>query len=286
MVTDCTKREWVAEKLSTAFGKMGSFRVVVEKASEKTRTEFKVSSVILSSWSEVFEKMMLHEFEEQTQGQVVIKDFSSHAMEVFLRFLYSGTLNVDVQTLVEVMVIADKYQVPELSRHCNDLLHIQLSSNAWDIFIAADSFRLDALREAAFNAVLMCPKRVLQERPAVSDELVHEVLGSDFLCLSDEELLDLLMEWKEADEGHISKRDLIEKYVCLENVSGEKIKTMLLTPELQFLKSACRSYCRVTRSDSGESSLSINRILKADYYADQLGDTFTSATIDLSRLEV
>ena len=32
----------VAEKLSTAFGKMGSFRVVVEKASEKTRTEFKV----------------------------------------------------------------------------------------------------------------------------------------------------------------------------------------------------------------------------------------------------
>lgn len=83
----------------------------------------------------------------------------------------------------------------------------------------------------------MCPKRALQERPAVSDELVHEVLGSDFLCLSDEELLDLLMEWKEADEGHISKRDLIEKYVCLENVSGEKIKTMLLTPELQFLKS-------------------------------------------------
>lgn len=40
-------------------------------------------------------------------------------MEVFLRFLYSGTLNVDVQTLVEVMVIADKYQVPELSRHCD-----------------------------------------------------------------------------------------------------------------------------------------------------------------------
>ncbi|CAJ1414197.1 unnamed protein product [Effrenium voratum] len=48
---------------------------------------------------------------------------------------------------------------------------------------------------------------------------------------------------------------------------------------------ACRGYCRVTRSDSGETSLSINRILKADYYADQLGDASASATIDVSRLE-
>ena len=40
-------------------------------------------------------------------------------MEAFLRFLYSGTLDADVQTLVEVMVIADKYQVKELSSHCD-----------------------------------------------------------------------------------------------------------------------------------------------------------------------
>ncbi|CAE8700013.1 unnamed protein product [Polarella glacialis] len=46
---------------------------------------------------------------------------------------------------------------------------------------------------------------------------------------------------------------------------------------------ACRAYCRVTRSDSGETSLSINRILKANYLADQTGAT--AATIQLSRLE-
>eukprot|EP00931_Biecheleriopsis_adriatica_P047271 TRINITY_DN27224_c0_g2_i1.p1 TRINITY_DN27224_c0_g2~~TRINITY_DN27224_c0_g2_i1.p1 ORF type:complete len:3147 (+),score=582.09 TRINITY_DN27224_c0_g2_i1:27-9467(+) len=47
---------------------------------------------------------------------------------------------------------------------------------------------------------------------------------------------------------------------------------------------ACRAYCRVTRSDSGETSLSINRILKANYYADQNGGA-TAATIDIKRLE-
>jgi len=48
---------------------------------------------------------------------------------------------------------------------------------------------------------------------------------------------------------------------------------------------ACRAYCRVTRSDSGETSLSINRILKADYQADQTGAGGGDQTIQLSRLE-
>jgi len=47
---------------------------------------------------------------------------------------------------------------------------------------------------------------------------------------------------------------------------------------------ACRAYCRVTRSDSGELSLSINRILKANYMADQAGGSIDQ-TIQLSRLE-
>ncbi|CAK9116651.1 unnamed protein product [Durusdinium trenchii] len=64
----------VTDKLASSFGKTGSFSVLVE-AADQTRTEFKVSSVILSSWSEVFDKMMNHDFKEHTQRQVVIKDF-------------------------------------------------------------------------------------------------------------------------------------------------------------------------------------------------------------------
>jgi len=47
----------------------------------------------------------------------------------------------------------------------------------------------------------------------------------------------------------------------------------------------CRAYCRVTRSDSGETSLSINRILKADFQADQTGGGGGDQTIQLNRLE-
>lgn len=46
----------------------------------------------------------------------------------------------------------------------------------------------------------------------------------------------------------------------------------------------CRAFCRVTRSDSGETSLSINRILKADYQADWAHGS-GDQTIQISRLE-
>ncbi|CAK9101114.1 BTB/POZ domain-containing protein 1 (Hepatitis C virus NS5A-transactivated protein 8) (HCV NS5A-transactivated protein 8), partial [Durusdinium trenchii] len=245
----------VAEKLAFSFNKSGDFTVVVlegDSSGEKVRTEFKVWSVIMSSWSEYFDKMMSHEFEENTQRQVVIRDFSPKGIEVFLRFLYSGTLEASLETLVEVMVIADKYQVPELSSHCNELLRAHLSADtAWEIFKAADVFQFEQLREEAMHAILIEPKVALARRPAVNERLLQEVLSSDLLCVSDEDLFDLLVNWDDDAEysQDVSRAKLIEKYVSMAKISDEKIRLMtgsIEEPERKRLKSL-RSVC--TRSE-------------------------------------
>ena len=51
----------------------------------------------------------------------VIEDFSAPCVEGFLRFFYSGTLNSSLTTLAEMMIMADKYQVPELVCHCDTI---------------------------------------------------------------------------------------------------------------------------------------------------------------------
>lgn len=118
-----------------------------------------------------------------------------------------------------------------------NVLNEQMNEKAvWDIVKASDKFHREDLRSAAINQILIQPKMVLQERPPASDELLQEVLGSDFLCLSDEELLDLLIMWEDADEGCMSKFDLIAKHVRLEKVPAEKIKSMVLMPEFGFCK--------------------------------------------------
>eukprot|EP00913_Durusdinium_trenchii_P005510 g5134.t1 len=133
LITDFTKKELVAEKLAFSFGQGGDFTVAVTEVSSSQRTEFKVWAVILSSWSEVFEKMMCHDFEEKEKQEFVITEFSPKAVEAFLRFLYSGSLDATLDTLIEVIAIADKYQVPELYRHG----HLPLAA---DMFHSADMF--------------------------------------------------------------------------------------------------------------------------------------------------
>ena len=98
---------------------------------------------LLSGWSLVFDKMLNSEgFLERQQAQVVISDFSSGAVEIFLRCLYSGVVRGPLETLVEVSSMADKYQVKRLPELCTEALQEGLSpANACQLFAAAARFQ-------------------------------------------------------------------------------------------------------------------------------------------------
>ena len=62
------------------------------------------------------------------------------------------------------------------------------------------------------------PKVALAKRPSVDEELLVEVLSSHLLCISDDDLCDLLFNWE--DPIGDATRNLIEK--CVPNISPEK----------------------------------------------------------------
>eukprot|EP00434_Breviolum_minutum_P021765 symbB.v1.2.019212.t1/scaffold1563.1/size111508/5 len=235
----------VAQKLAPVFGKDGDFTVVVEDTSEDdaevTRTEFKVWSVILCSWSVVFEKMMSEAFRESTTKEVVIKDFSTAAVESFLKFLYLGTIDMPVE-LVEVSVIADKYQIMELKKLCLAELQEQLDPTcAWRIFRSAHHFHLEDIRQTAKDMIFIQAEEALKERPMVSDALLEEVLGSKSLCIKNEALFSLLSKWNDLDESELNKIALIGKYVSIGDISDGIIRSSGMSKDerqnLQGLKS-------------------------------------------------
>ena len=125
------------------------------------------------------------------------------------------------------------------------MLADQLSAEtAWSIFEAADCFQLEELREESLHAILKEPKVALAKRPS-SETLLNEVLSSDLLCISHEELLNLLVKWEEV-EGCESRINFIEKYVSMENISQEKLRVLknVVVDDSQFqrlrsLKLAC-----------------------------------------------
>ncbi|OLQ06736.1 BTB and MATH domain-containing protein 40 [Symbiodinium microadriaticum] len=175
--------------LAACFGTSGgNFTVIVEERSadmessieiEATvkRTEFKVWSFLLTRWSPVFEKMIGSDnYAESQKSQVVIQDFSASAIEIFLRFLYSGSVGGSIAALVEVAAIAEKYQVEALSPLCLHLVRKALTPEALDLVFAN-------------------PEEALKERPALQAELLEEILGSGLLCIAEDALKEILRGW-------------------------------------------------------------------------------------------
>ncbi|CAE7269090.1 bath-40 [Symbiodinium sp. CCMP2456] len=194
------------------FGKDGNFTVIVEELSGEAhqdtegklatkRTEFKVWSSLLAQWSPVFEKMVGSDsYAESQRAEVVIQDFSAGAVELFLRFMYSGSIGGSIAVVVEVAALADKYQVKALHASCLQIVRDALKPDiACEVLASADRLHVDDLRAAAFDLILMKPEAALKERPSLRPELLEEILGSGLLCVSAEVLRKTLRSWGRKD---------------------------------------------------------------------------------------
>lgn len=202
-----------ADILRDCFGKDGNFTVtVVEEllaeggrlASEVKRVEFKpVWRSLLARWSPVFDKMVNSErFTEAAHAQVVIEDFSAAAVEIFLRFFYSGVVEGPLTTLVEVGKMADKYQVDQLHTLCTQAVRKMMKPEvACELFACADRLEVPSLRREALEQIWIHPKAALKIRPNLRPRLLEEILDSPLLCVDDDDLVSLLNSW-----GHGKKR--------------------------------------------------------------------------------
>ncbi|CAE7566779.1 bath-42 [Symbiodinium necroappetens] len=200
----------LSDVLTACFGKDGNFTVIVEEPSGEAhqdtegqpaakRTEFKVWSFLLAQWSPVFGKMVGSDnYAESQRAEVVIQDFSASAVETFLRFMYSGSVEGSVTAVMEVAAMADKYQVDALQSLCLPRVRKALKPElACEIFAAADRFQMGDLRAEARDLIFTEPARALKKRPAIRPELLAEILGSGLLCIPADELKKMLRSWGE-----------------------------------------------------------------------------------------
>lgn len=136
------------------------------------------------------------------QAQVVIEDFSAAAVEIFLRFFYSGVVEGPLTTLVEVGKMADKYQVDQLHTLCTQAVRKMMKPEvACELFACADRLEVPSLRREALEQIWIHPKAALKIRPNLRPRLLEEILDSPLLCVDDDDLVSLLNSW-----GHGKKR--------------------------------------------------------------------------------
>ncbi|XP_075259432.1 speckle-type POZ protein-like [Convolutriloba macropyga] len=118
-------------------GQSTDFQVVVDSK------EIQTHKAVLVARSPVFRAMLAHpNTAESTSGRITIDDCKYGPFQMFLKYLYTGNLfdtKLDDRTALDLITIANKYDVPGLKAECQNFLKTNITvENAAEVLIIAD----------------------------------------------------------------------------------------------------------------------------------------------------
>lgn len=123
------------------------------KKKNHVRLETPSELSFLTARSPVFFKMFATDYKTSDKG--IMNDISKDAFKEFLRFIYTGGVEKLKQHALELLKIADKYEVDDLKSICELHLMTNLTeSDAVDLFTCAHKYRCNAdLKKASFEFI-------------------------------------------------------------------------------------------------------------------------------------
>ncbi len=76
--------------------------------------------VILASRSDTFKAMLYQGMSESTQRDISFKDLQFSILSLLVEYLYTDTVDVNAQNVMELFVAADRFQVTRLRSLCEN----------------------------------------------------------------------------------------------------------------------------------------------------------------------
>ncbi|CAL9764939.1 unnamed protein product [Musa acuminata subsp. burmannicoides] len=178
-----------------------------------------VSSTILSAKSPFFYKLFSNGMQESDQQHATLRIDASEeaALMELLSFMYSGKLSTTSPTLLlDVLMVADKFEVVSCMRHCCQLLKsLPMSQESALLYLELPSSismasALQPLTEAAKEFLVNSFKDLtknqdgLMELPLVGMEAV--LSSDDVQVASEDALYDLVLKWARRHHPKLEER--------------------------------------------------------------------------------
>ncbi|KAL7298745.1 hypothetical protein TKK_0008495 [Trichogramma kaykai] len=111
--------------------------------------ELPAHKIILATASPVFRAMFAHDMLENKENSVKITDITENILTEMLRYIYTGEIDaIETDMIIELLAVADKYQIDNLKTKCGKILYSYLSiENAIKILIAAHKHQVKNLED-------------------------------------------------------------------------------------------------------------------------------------------
>lgn len=143
---------------------------------------------VLAEESPVFRSMFDTDMSEKNSGVVDIIDIEPHIFRDFIKYIYHGEFESDnVDDLLKLLQVADKYSVPSLKRNCKNLISHQLTPDCVvDVLIVADLLKVVQLKRRCIHFIVTKKDKVINteayknlvtKRP----DLLSELFCADFI---------------------------------------------------------------------------------------------------------
>ncbi|XP_014237893.1 protein roadkill-like [Trichogramma pretiosum] len=136
--------------------------------------EIPAHRLVLATASPVFQAMFSHDMLENKSQSVDMVDISHQAAVEMLRYIYTGSVEIQEFSLAaDVLAAADKYQLEELKNKCERILGSNLSTeNAVEALKIADTYSAKNLEKEAVDFI----KRKMNETLPLN-EIKDMILG-------------------------------------------------------------------------------------------------------------
>jgi len=116
---------------------------------------FQCHKIQLASRSDVFAAMFSHDMKENNNGEVRINDFEADTVNDFINFMYEGKVDDTARYNLNLLRIADKYNVQVLKRRCEEYLSYNLDdSNVMTCWITSDRNNAAYLKVRALSYII------------------------------------------------------------------------------------------------------------------------------------
>ena len=187
------------------FREQGEFIDVGLKVGEEV---FSAHRIVLAANSDYFHAMFAHGMKESNQEVIELKDesISAAALKIVLDSIYSGDLQVNDETVFEVLVAADHLQVTSVVQQCCDYLQTQFVDQLrFDVqtfcrvSAIADRHGLKDLQEATQTKMVYIYKEICESEEFLShvdaDQYTRLLSRDDLNAPSEIFVFKSVMQW-------------------------------------------------------------------------------------------
>ena len=210
--------------------------------------------LVLSCYSKFFESVFLSPMKERHQNEIEIQKFDGQAVRALIDFMYSGKIKINETNVVNLLPVADCFQMKNVKQFCFEFLEDNLSiSNCFKLINLSIQENCPFLLESTYKFISRNFDQITQTgtfKHLSKSCLVSLISDLDSSVVKQSSVYNAILSWTQEDESR--KKDFTELFLL--------IKFRLLS--VQFLREVVSNEPLVKGSNECLNALTAGIIAK------------------------